>query len=86
MRNSIIRENLEKICEEIARRYTYRDRSGCQCPCHMWVFAGIPCPPDCPDIFGHFDGCHECDCKSGKHYFIHRHPELFGGATPVPRR
>jgi hypothetical protein len=69
--NPVIEETLAAVCEEIADRYARRDRSGCPCECHMWVFVSISCPPDCPEIAGRFDGCHDCDCKTGKHRHFH---------------
>lgn len=45
-------------------QFEFRD-CGCggYCPCHTGVqIAAVPCPPDCPFIGDHFDGCHRCDC------------------------
>lgn len=51
--------------------------SNCPCACHFWgPIAGVTCPLTCPLSAGstRFDGCHDCDCKSGRFHSLHLKP------------
>ena len=46
----------------------------CPCLCGHLAIAGVACPESCPNRGNHFDGCHECNCETGRFYKNH-HPE-----------
>jgi hypothetical protein len=68
-----IREMLGQAAKTAPEGWVSEASDSCPCRCHVAPpLLGITCPPDCTEGKFRFDGCHECDCSTGKFYEKHQ--------------